>query len=469
MTGAPTSGRAPLLAGIGLRARIAGGSLIIAILLSVIAGIIIDAQIARIVRDGTVQVLMSDAAPFVVALQNEPGDSFDAAGPGQLVAVIDPAGVAQVDTLPEELSEAVRRHDVTDGTSTMLAAGDEYVVYKTEVEIAGRTWTVIAARAASEEDTVADQLRNLLFVLLAVIDLAVGGTAWLLSSAALAPVGRLRESAQTLSTAPGSDLLPVGGANDEIAQLARTLNELIERLRASADRERQLVSDASHELRTPLAILRTQLELARAEASSIEQLVTDIEGAERSAARLASLVSSLLVLSTIESSAPPAALATARSLEREVSEAVERARFRTPGSGIVVDYPFGSAFDGSILYAVRDEDFGRLVDNLLTNSITAVGQSGTITVRCSSASKGLELSVADTGGGLDPAFEPLALERFTRADDARVRREGAGLGLAIAAAIVAQANGTITLDNQPGDGLTVVVSLPPSAASTPAQ
>ncbi|WP_158437724.1 sensor histidine kinase [Naasia lichenicola] len=427
-----------------------------------IAGIIVNAQIKRIARDGTVQVLVSDAAPFVVALQNEPGDSFDAAGPGQLVAVIDPAGVAQVDTLPEELSEAVRHQDVADGTSTTLAAGDEYVVYTTEVQIAGRTWTVISARAASEEDTVTDQLRNLLFVLLAVIDLAVGGTAWLLSSAALAPVGRLRESAQTLSTGPGSDLLPVGAANDEIAQLARTLNELIERLRASADRERQLVSDASHELRTPLAILRTQLELARTEALSIEQLVADIEGAERSAARLESLVNSLLVLSTIESAASTAASATGVSLEREVSEAVERVRFRTTGSAIVVHYAIGEALDLATHYGVQDEDFGRLVDNLLSNSIAALGRSGQIRVRISFASEGLELSVEDTGGGLDPAFAPLALERFTRADDARARREGAGLGLAIVAAIVARASGSVTLDNRPGDGLTVVLNIPPS-------
>ncbi len=453
--------RMPVSGRVGIRARIAGGSLIIAILLSVVAGIIIDAQIKRIVRDGTVQVLISDSAPYVVALQNEPGEQFDAPGPAQLVAVIDPSSAVQLNTLPDELGESVSRDAVPSGTSMTRAGGVEYVVHASEVAVDNGTWTVVAARPSAGEDTVSDQLRNLLFGLLAVIDLAVGVTAWLLSSAALAPVGRLRESAQSLSTTSGSDLLPVGAANDEIAQLARTLNELIVRLRASADRERQLVSDASHELRTPLAILRTQLELARAEAVSIEQLVRDIEGAERSAGRLASLVSSLLVLSTIEAAESTTAISTAASLEREVAEAVERARFRAIGSQIRVDYTSDS--DGDVRYGVREEDFGRLADNILSNSIAAVGHSGSITVRLASHAEGVTLSVADTGGGLDPAFEPFALERFSRADTARAHNEGAGLGLAIVAAIVARAEGTITLDSTPGVGLTVVVTLPPRA------
>ena len=119
----------------------------------------------------------------------------------------------------------------------------------------------------------------------------------------------------------------MGGADDEIERLARTLNDLIRRLRASADRERQLVSDASHELRTPLAILKTQLELARTEASSVEQLVDDIRGAERSADRLTRLVGSLLDLSSLDAAEHPGE-SSAEDLRSEVEGAVGRARFR---------------------------------------------------------------------------------------------------------------------------------------------
>ncbi|MCU1570100.1 MAG: hypothetical protein JWR33_841 [Naasia sp.] len=456
--GAPPRARG-LLGRAGIRTRIAGGSLIIAIMLSVVAGIVINGQIKRIVRDGTVAVLASDSEPYVVAVRNEPAESFDAPGPAQLVAVLDPSRVVRLDTLPAGLAVAVARGDVRSGTSVLSAAGVEHVVRVTPVEGLHGTWTVIAARAAAAEDPVADQLRNLLFGLLGVIDLAVGLTAWLLASASLAPVARLRASAQTLSTASGSELLPVGAANDEIAHLARTLNDLIERLRSSADRERSLVADASHELRTPLAILRTQLELARTQSTSAEELLRDIRGAERSATRLALLVDSLLELSTLESADTARGAASLEELEREAEEAAERARFRASGTAVEVDYR-AQLIRPAASVAIGGADFGRLIDNLVSNSLAALGQEGRLEIVLADGPGELTLTVRDTGGGLDPAFEPLAFDRFSRADSARVHRAGAGLGLAIVAAIAARAGGRVRLDNAPGTGLTVTVSLP---------
>ena len=448
-----------MLKSIGIRTRIAGGSLVIAILFSIAAGIVINSQIERIVREGTTAVLRSDIAPYVGALENEPTESFDPPGPSQLVAVVAPDGSTPVDSLPAELSAMLPTLTSLDKTTTVTAGGTDYIVLASPVLVGDATWTVVAARDAAVETTILTQMRLLLVLGLSVICIGTALAAWLLTSVSLGPVNRLRTSAETLSGSSSTDLLPVGDVNDEISQLARTLNDLIERLRASAARERQLVSDASHELRTPLALLNTQLQVAVAEASSIEQLVADVRGAQRNVVRLSSLVTSLLELSEIEAVAHDGK-ATAIDLSREVAEAVDRGRYRASDSGIEVTYtPFDDPDAGDRQFAIHAEDFGRVVDNLVNNSLRAIGTDGRIDIGLARQASDLVLTVTDNGGGLDPEFEPTAFDRFSRADKSRGSGGGSGLGLAIVAAVAHNAGGTIRLDNKPGEGLTVIVTL----------
>ena len=253
-------------------------------------------------------------------------------------------------------------------------------------------------------------------------------------------------------------MLPVGGADDEIERLARTLNDLIRRLRASADRERQLVSDASHELRTPLAILKTQLELARTEASSVEQLVDDIRGAERSADRLTRLVGSLLDLSSLDAAEHPGE-SSAEDLRSEVDGAVGRARFRAgdrrrhPARFVVGCRGRAAAMaasPGGVRPAPRQPAEQRPA---------GARRRGGAPRRVPRGRRDDDPDRRGTGGGLDPAFVPHALDRFTRADESRRPGDGVGLGLAIVAAIVRNAGGTVELRNSPGEGLEVVVVL----------
>lgn len=460
-----------------IRNRIAGGSLLIALLISLAAGIVFNTQIERIVRDGSVSVLQSDSAAYVAALQNQNGEPLDPPGLGQHVAVVAPDGSTPVNTLPGPLRELlpglVEMHEPQSVTpESPESAGASYLVLSTPVYVGGGEWHVVAARSGHEESTVLGQMRWLLFVGLALIVLGTAATAWLLTSAALAPVKRLRASAEELSASPGTELLPVASAPDEISELAETLNELITRLRASASRERQLVSDASHELRTPLAILTMQLQLAAAEASSVEQLLADVEGARRNVARLTKLVNSLLELSTLEGLAArdEDALSDAAELDREARDAVERARFRVGAADVELSYDGIAGPGDGALFAVRAEDFGRIIDNLASNAVTALPGGGALTVTLALSKGGLLLRVADTGSGLDPGFEAHALERFSRGDASRAAGRGTGLGLAIVAAIVTNAGGTITLENAPGVGLTVSVVLPAVArqAAAPA-
>lgn len=452
------------LSRLSIRARITGGSLLIAILISIVAGIVIYSQVQRIVTDGQVAVLENVEAPYLTALAENPGEEVDAPGPDQLVAVVGPDGVAAVDTLPADLSGMLGSLITESGQTREVVVGpNTYLVRVTPVETSAGTWHVVSAERSDVEANLLDQVAFLLIASIAVINIAFGAASWFIGSAALRPVERLRRSAARLVSAPGDELLPVGPAQDEIAELANTLNRLIGQLRASAERERQIVSDASHEFRTPLAILQTQLELAQAEASSLSQMQGDVAAAQRTLARLSSLATSMLELSRLDAQPAPGS-ATLAELGAELADAADRGRQRVGGRDIRIDYSTDEE-SADARVSVGAADFGRVCDNLVDNALAAMGGAGFIALSLSSRGTDVRLRVADTAGGMAPEFVAHAFDRFSRADSARTGG-GAGLGLPIVAGIVAVAGGSIALDNRPGEGLTVDVTLPIVNAET---
>lgn len=445
--------------GLTIRARITGGSLLIAILISIAAGIVIYNQVQRIVNDDHLRVLESIEGPYVTAITDGDTEDFDPPGPGQLAAVVAPDGTVTLDTLPAGLSEQIPGFaSAPDAVSEVEVDEAAYLVKARTVDGEGGAWHVITA--ARTDDEVLDQVAVLLIVSVAVITLGFGAAAWLIGSAALSPVTRLRRSAEELASAPREDLLPVGTARDEISALARTLNELISELRASAARERQIVSDASHEIRTPLAILNTRLELAQREATTLAEMKADVSEAQKTLERLTAMATALLELSRIDAE-HPAGQATIARLARELGDAADRGRLRVGGRDIRIE--FGSDDpSGDRVVPISEPDFGRVCDNLVNNALAAIGAAGTITLRLASSASEVRLTVDDDGGGMDPAYVPHAFDRFSRQSDARTTG-GAGLGLAIVAGITANAGGTVHLDNNPGRGLRVIVTLPIAA------
>ncbi len=450
---------------ITIRARITGGSLLIAVLISVAAGIVIFSQVQRIVNDGQLQVLDDVEGPYLTALEQNDTGEVDPPGAGQLVAVLAPDGTASVTTLPDvlsvELGTILARPNET---RTVVAGSQTFFVRVTSVQTATGVWTVVTASRNDLAASVLNQVGVLLIASIAGINIAFGAASWFIGTAALRPVERLRRSAATLSASPRTDLLPVGPAQDEIAELARTLNELITQLRTAAERERQIVSDASHELRTPLAIIQTRLELAQRQATTLSAMQSDVAAAQKTLARLSALATAMLELSRIDAQATPGS-STTEQLAEELADAADRGRQHVGHRDIRIEYSSGPA-TGARVVSVSDADFGRVCDNLVTNALAAMGETGLIELSLAVRGDGVLLRVSDTAGGMDEAFVPLAFDRFSRADGARTGG-GAGLGLSIVAGIVAVSGGEIMLDNRPGEGLAVEVTLPfdsPTAA-----
>ena len=222
--------------------------------------------------------------------------------------------------------------------------------------------------------------------------------------------------------------MPVPDTDDEVEHLARTVNEMLDRIAAGQQAQRQFTSDAAHELRTPLMALLGEIELARRSSAPPDpQLLARLDDL---AQRLARRVDDLVLLSTLDEQPP---------LDRRPTDLLEVVR--TEAAAMAVGDPAPAiAVVGHETTAVVDERLvSRAVRNLLSNACRHA--AGTVRAEVDASGDRVWVHVDDDGPGVPAAERELVLRRFGRLDEARrVDSGGAGLGLAIAAS-VAQAHG----------------------------
>jgi two-component system OmpR family sensor kinase len=313
-----------------------------------------------------------------------------------------------------------------------------------------------------------DELRALatLLVLGGGVALALASLAgYAVAAAALRPVESMRRRASAIAPATTGQRLPVPPARDEIGRLGETLNDMLARLEAAFARERTFVADASHELRTPLSILKAELELAVREGRSPEELRAALESAAEETDRLVRLAEDLLVIARLDHQGrvPLRPVDTdATDLLATVAARFE-ARARAAGRSVSVSNRVGADDERAVVHGDRvrlEQAVGNLVDNALRHG------AGDVLLAARPSADGVELHVVDAGPGLAPDFIDHAFERFARADGGR-SRGGAGLGLAIVAAIASSHGGSARAANLADGGADVWIHLRRAASKAP--
>jgi two-component system OmpR family sensor kinase len=445
---------------LSIRARITLGSLLVGAVVLSGAAVGLHVQIERATQATDEFLASGDAAPFVSDLRNNPDEPPDRPSEDVMVGIRTESGAWEIDSLPRDVRASLPAsvsHEVTLRLHTR-----HRVVTVVGVPVsneAGTTvvWAAHDGRAGQETVTRVDRS---LIVGTALALAAFAATAWLLSTLALRPVGRMRRTAEALSTSTVGGHLPVGASEDELAALAKTLNAFIDRQRENTERERRMVSDASHELRTPLAALTARLELAHRSAGDAEALEHELRQAESDAARLVALANTMLELSRLDEAGPTPSTA-ANALVTELMDSIDRVRALS--GAIDRDIDFQVSIDApDERYALEPAAFARVVDNLVANAIAAGDDGGVIRVNLAQdASHALELTVVDDGHGVPEDFLPQAFERFARADSARrAVLGGSGLGLALVSGIAERAGGSASLRNGEHGGAVATVRLP---------
>jgi two-component system, OmpR family, sensor kinase len=291
-----------------------------------------------------------------------------------------------------------------------------------------------------------------------------------LARRAIAPIANLTRAAKDIARTRNPGLrIPKPQADDEVADLARTLEEMLIALdsarsetQAALDRQREFVADASHELRTPLTSILANLELLEAELSGED---ADIAGsALRSSRRMRRLVGDLLLLARADAGRPSPRERV--ELGGVVREAAGEAMPLAPDHKVSIDVP------GDDALAIRgtSDELHRLVLNLIQNAVLHTPAGTSVEVAARRAGDDVVLTVSDDGPGIPADLRDRIFDRFVRGagDRGGANGRGSGLGLAIVRAVAEAHGGTVQVADSESGGARFTVSLPALAAGSPA-
>jgi signal transduction histidine kinase len=372
---------------------------------------------------------------------------LDRAGAGErtLVQVLDDEGrvvVASRSVLgePPLVSRRPRPGRTVLVRAATLPIGEEepFAVAVRGVRGPGGNAVVIAAQSLESAHNATDVLVRLLALGYPVLLLLVAGTSYWLTGRALAPVEAMRRRVAGITATDLDARVPVPPSRDQVAELAVTLNAMLDRLAAAAEAQRRFVADASHELRSPLATIRAAHEVATVHPEAVDRAVTDADVlAELD--RLERLVDDLLFLARTDEPGPRPRREDV-DLDDLVVEEAGRLRRSTGLQVVTRVVPARVVGDRSQLArAVRN-----LAENAARHAVSRVE------LRVEPSAGTAVVDVVDDGPGIPVAERERVFGRFVRLDTSRERTAGgAGLGLAIAREIVGAHGGDLAVVDSP--------------------
>jgi len=320
---------------------------------------------------------------------------------------------------------------------------------------------LVVSRSVRELQSTLQRLALLLTGLSLLVVLLGGLLAHWLAGRALRPVRIIAGLARSLSEQDLHRRVAVNAPDDELGELVATFNGMLARLEASFESLRRFTADAAHELRAPLTLMRTELEVSLEKARTDAEYVRALRTVQAEVEHLARMADQLLLLARADAGALGPASETI-----DVADFVHElaARWQKTASQRDVTLEVIAPESGTL---VADAALSRrILDNLVDNAIRHTPESSRVLIRAARATDGWVFEVADQGPGVPLEHRARLFTRFARADEARSPGSGgAGLGLALSAAIARAQGGDLSLVDGPGWGAVFRLRLPPSPAS----
>jgi signal transduction histidine kinase len=351
----------------------------------------------------------------------------------------------RLDLDPELISRWAGLREVDRGRVQTPAGRVEYLAVPLSYREQTAGVFVAAIFHDREHDEIVDVVRSAGAVALLVLVLG-SLVAWRLAGRVVEPISELTGTARTITETDLSRRIPVTG-RDEVAQLATTFNEMLDRLERAFESQRQFVDDAGHELKTPITIVRGHLELLEDDpderAETLALVVDELD-------RMKRIVNSLLLLANRER--PDFAELSTVDVAALTDELALKAA-QLAQAGLVVENR------GNGVIVADRQRLTQAVLQLVENAVRYGGPDEPIAIGSRVQAGEARFWVRDHGPGIAPADQERIFERFRRGE-AGSHSEGSGLGLAIVKAIVQAHHGRVELDSRPGAGATFTVVVP---------
>jgi heavy metal sensor kinase len=336
------------------------------------------------------------------------------------------------------------------GIQAEFHQGSRYVrILAYSIVVRGRRYSVQTGIALNKSMVLLTAFRtDLLLLTPAVILLAALG-GHLMSRKALKPVAALAAQARLINDRNLDTRLPVPNTVDEISDLSRTLNQMLERIDKAFASVRAFTGNASHELRTPISLLRTEIDVALFRPRSADEYRETLMRLNEEAVRMTNLVENLLSVARADggaeamSVAPIEVHALFQSVHRTWAPAMQRAMLE-----------FCIEASSAELTLLGDANgLQRLLSILLENAAKFTPAGGSVTLAAAQSGSRVVLSVRDTGVGISEEDIPRIFDRFFRAaQTSNLTPRGSGLGLALAKWIAERHGTQLTVESKTGKG-----------------
>ena len=352
---------------------------------------------------------------------------------------------------PEFLRKISRFQPQYTRLGDLEAVGEHYVTAKGELLI------VVASARDRYGLSKLIRLREILFFgwLLSLVIVGVAG--YLFASDALRPIAELITQANAISATTIHERLRVGHQRDELADLARTFNDLLVRLEDAFVLQKSFVSHASHELRTPLTVMMGQIEVTRLQPRTVADYEAAFDALLDEVKSMIRLVNGLLDLARANSDAVTINYQPVR-IDELLWQAQSLLVSKQTAYQIDVDFANLPNQEEDLVIMGEESLLQTAFQNLMENGCK-YSFDGRMAVRISFLRGQLQLTFSDEGHGIPPTDLPHIFEPFYRSESTMIIN-GHGIGLALTKRIIDLHRGQIVVNSTLGKGTTFQITLP---------
>jgi two-component system heavy metal sensor histidine kinase CusS len=352
----------------------------------------------------------------------------------------------------------------TRGTVWKSGAGESYLLMSAQAQvdregIAPRILHV-ALDVSTDEALIAGYRRKLLAVvaLCILFSCAVGV---FVARKGLQPLKAITRATDRITASQLHERIVANAWPEELASLARSFDQMLDRLEDSFSRLSRFSADLAHELRTPINNLRGEAGVALSQTRTSDEYRRTLESSLEEYARLSRLIDNLLFLARADG--PMTGITRTVCDVRNAIEGV-----RDYYEALAADRGVGVVCGGEATLETDPVLFRQTISNLLANALNYTPRGGTLSMNVRQQDdRTVEVTVTDTGCGIPAEHLPKIFDRFYRVDPARSRPpDSSGLGLAIVKSIMGLHGGTVSVQSEVGKGSSFTLTFPPAGVST---
>ncbi len=306
----------------------------------------------------------------------------------------------------------------------------------------------IIATPLQESDIVLSNLLTILMILFPIITVVLFFSTKLIAGKSIAPVAAIIKTAEQISRKNIAERITLPQNQDELFSLAKTINELLNRLEDTLEREKQFTSDASHELRTPLSAIKGTLEVLIRKPRSVEQYQEKIIFCINEVNRIADLIEQLLMLARFD-----AGKITPKPEDVELNSLLEQLLSRYQTEIEIKNIRLTKNIPEHCIIQTDHSISEMIIGNIISNAIKYSRQNGNIKIEISSELGFTRIAVRDDGTGMTEEQIKRIFDRFYMADESRrTDLNSVGLGLSIVKKLVEVIGVKLTVASLPDEG-----------------